>query len=51
MGSPSVSPCFWDATFLLSIGSFLLTIELLCLQWCLGAFFLTIGPFFVAIVN
>ena len=29
---------FVDAAFLLTIGSFLLTAELLCLQSCLGAF-------------
>ena len=34
-----------DATFLLIIGSFLLTVELLCLQQCLGAFLLTIEAF------
>ena len=28
-----------DATFLVTVGSFLLTVELLCLQLCLGAFF------------
>ena len=31
-----------DAAFLLTIGSFLLTAELSCLQLCLGAFFLAI---------
>ena len=28
---------------LLTVGGFLLTIELLCLQLCLGAFLLTVG--------
>ena len=31
-----------DAAFLLTIGNFLLTAELFCLQLCLGAFLLTI---------
>ena len=31
-----------EATFLLTIGSFLLAVELLCLQWCLGAVLLTV---------
>ena len=40
-----------DAAFLLTVGSFLLTIELLCLQLCCGAFaynwssLVTIGAF------
>ena len=36
-----------DAAFLLTIGSFLLTVELLCLQLCCGACLLTIGAFLV----
>ena len=38
-----------DATFgfVLTIGSFLHTSELLCLQLCLGAFLLTIGVFYI----
>ena len=34
-----------DAAFLLPVGSFLLTVELLCLQLYFGAFSLTIGAF------
>ena len=31
------------------VGSFLLKAELLCLQWCLGVFLLTVGAFLVTI--
>ena len=34
-----------DVVFLLTVGSFLLTVELLCLQWCLGAFCLQLEHF------
>ena len=30
---------FWDAAFVLTVGSFLLTVELLCLQLCLATDF------------
>ena len=40
---------FKDAAFLLAVGSFLLTVELLCLQLCFGAFRLTIGAFLLTI--
>ena len=36
-------PFYLPVSLLLTDGSFLLTIELLCLQWCLGASLLTIG--------
>ena len=36
-----------DAIFLLALGSFLLTIQLPCLQWCFLAFLLTIGAIFL----
>ena len=38
-----------DAAFLLTIGSFLPTIELLCLPLCLGAFLLATGASFLTI--
>ena len=40
---------FESSSFLLTTGSFLLTIELLCLQRCLGALLLTIETSLVAI--
>ena len=38
-----------DAAFLLTIGSFLLTIELPCLQLCFLAFLLTVGAFLLTV--
>ena len=38
-----------DATFLLTVGSFLLTEELFYLQLCLGAFFLTLRAFLLTV--
>ena len=38
-----------DAAFLLTIGSFLLTSELFCLQLCLGAFSLTVRAVFLTV--
>ena len=38
-----------DAALLLTIGSFLLTVELFCLQLLLGAFLLTAAAFLLAI--
>ena len=35
-----------DAAFLLTVGSFLLTVELLCLQLTIFAFLLAVGAFF-----
>ena len=36
-----------DAVFLLTAGSLLLVVELLCSQLCLGDFLLTIGVFYL----
>ena len=38
-----------DAAFLLTIGSFLLTVELLCLQFCFRAFFAYTWSFLLTI--
>ena len=39
--------CWRDAAFLLTIGSFLLTIEFPCLHLCFLTFLLSIGAFFI----
>ena len=39
----------WDAAFLLKIGSFLPTFELLCQQLCLGALSLAIEAFLLTV--
>ena len=35
--------------FLLTVGSFLITVELLCLHLCFGAFLLTVGAFLLTV--
>ena len=43
----------WDADFLLTVGSFLLAVELFYLQLCFGVFFaaslLTVGAFLLTV--
>ena len=38
-----------DAAFLLTVGGFLLTVELLCLHLCFGASLLTVGAFLLTV--
>ena len=47
---PKFTQCFLGCNVLLTSGSFLFTIELLCLQLCAGALLLTVGVFCLELI-